>query len=109
MTDSINIKKLATDKLTVGMFVHDFNNDWQDPDDNDNHALFANPRKLNSDQEITAIINQGIKEVYIDTTKGKDADGPTQAEIEARLQAQMMALEDDDSKEVIVQIPLRQE
>ena len=97
--DGTTIKKVPVNSLEVGMFVTDFNDQWQDPDDDGLSGDFArNPRTMNSDAEIQAVIKRGIKEVFIDVARGRDAEGPTQAEIEADLQAQLMALDDDDEE-----------
>ncbi|MBF0381175.1 MAG: DUF3391 domain-containing protein [Magnetococcales bacterium] len=96
--NSGTIKKVPVDKLEVGMFVKDFNDEWQNPDDSGKPSSFSRqPRKLTSEKEIQTISDRGIKEVFIDITKGKDAEGQTQEEIEDELQAQMLALDDDDS------------
>ena len=80
--NSSTIKKVPVNKLEVGMFVNDFNDEWQDPDDHGKDEKFSrNPRKLNTGQEIQSVIKQGIKETFIDITKGKDAEGQTKAEI----------------------------
>jgi putative nucleotidyltransferase with HDIG domain len=101
--NSSTIKKVPVNKLEVGMFVNDFNDEWQDPDDHGKDEKFSrNPRKLNTGQEIQSVIKQGIKETFIDITKGKDAEGQTKAEIETELQAQLMALDYDNEEDMVM-------
>ncbi|MBF0142339.1 MAG: HD-GYP domain-containing protein [Magnetococcales bacterium] len=103
------IKRVSVDRLVPGMFVHDFNHDWRDPccQDRDPNA-FRGQRLLRTDEEIQAIIAHGLKELYIDTTKGRDEEeAPTAREVEARLAAQLAALGDEDGEEHPVERPRR--
>ncbi|MBI5179221.1 MAG: HD-GYP domain-containing protein [Nitrospinae bacterium] len=58
------IIKVSVSKLRPGMFVHDFNCDWL------HHPFFSNQLLLKDRGMIEKIINQNIREVYIDTGKG---------------------------------------
>jgi putative nucleotidyltransferase with HDIG domain len=92
------IKQIPIDKLEPGMFVHDFNHDWKNPccQDKDPNA-FKGSRFIRSDDEVRAIIAHGIVNLYIDSDKGKDIEAAKTAhEIEADLEAQMRALDDDE-------------
>ena len=61
-----HIKKITTDRLRPGMYVHDLNCGWLD------HP-FARSRFLIKDPTtIRTIAGHGIREVYIDTRKGSD-------------------------------------
>jgi putative nucleotidyltransferase with HDIG domain len=62
------IKKVKTEQLKPGMFVHDFNCGWL------NHPFLRNRILLKCDAEIEKIIEHQIKDVYIDTDHGLDAD-----------------------------------
>ncbi|MBF0295623.1 MAG: HD-GYP domain-containing protein [Magnetococcales bacterium] len=99
------IKRVSTDILTAGMYVHDFNHDWKDPccRDRDPNA-FRGPRLLRTDEEAQAVLAHGIREVYIDTARGKDVEeAPSAAEVQAMLEAQLRELGDDEEdKEVVV-------
>ncbi|MBF0192959.1 MAG: HD-GYP domain-containing protein [Magnetococcales bacterium] len=91
------IKKISIDQLEAGMFVNDFNHDWKNPccQDKDPNA-FRGARFIQTDDEVRAIINHGITELYIDSEKGKDVESAQSAQdIEASLEAQMRALDDD--------------
>lgn len=60
------IKKVKTEQLQVGVYVHDFNCDTAD------QKIFINKSYIKSDKAIKILHNWGIKEVYIDTEKGID-------------------------------------
>lgn len=62
------IKKIKTEELIVGMFIHDLNCSWL------NHPFFKSGKSIhvNTKQIIDKIFEYGIKEVYIDTDKGLD-------------------------------------
>lgn len=60
------IKKVKTINLTPGVYIHDFNCDWN------GETIFIEPG-LVKDQSIIKILHSwGIQEVYIDTSKGKN-------------------------------------
>jgi hypothetical protein len=71
------IKKVKTERLKPGMFVHDFNCGWL------NHPFLRNRLLLKCDAEIEKILEHQIRDVYIDTTQGLDAeDAPTDQLVE---------------------------
>lgn len=90
------IKKILVADLKPGMFVTDFNHDWRDPccQGKDPNA-FRGPRLIRTDAEVQAVIDHGIKELYIDVAKGEDAEGTELSDVEKALESQLMALEDD--------------
>ncbi|HSH68596.1 MAG TPA: DUF3391 domain-containing protein, partial [Deferrisomatales bacterium] len=61
------IKKIRSEDLQVGMFIHDFNAPWI------NHPFLAGQKKLRKASELDVILEHGIAEVTIDTTKGADS------------------------------------
>jgi putative nucleotidyltransferase with HDIG domain len=74
------IKRVPTDQLQPGMYIHDLNCGWL------SHPFVLNQFKLSSQAEIERIASYGIKEVYIDTSLGSDVPGAqTQAEIHEEL------------------------
>ena len=92
------IKKIPIEKLEPGMFVSNFNHDWQNPccQDKDPNA-FRGERFISTDSEVEAIIQHGIRELYIDSSRGKDVEGAkTAQQVHADLEAQMRQLDDDD-------------
>ncbi len=60
------IRKLRTERLRVGMYVHALVGSWM------NHPFWRSKFLLRSDHEIAKIVDAGIEEVYIDTDKGLD-------------------------------------
>lgn len=79
------IKKIKTSQLRPGMFVHDFNCGWLE------NPFFSDSILIENERMIEKVVRQGIKEVYIDTGKGADAqpgggqdpsggEGPTKKE-----------------------------
>ena len=61
------IKKIRVEDLEVGMFVEDFNVPWMD------HPFLTNKKRIRNAREIDLIKEHGIREVYINTAKGKDS------------------------------------
>ncbi|MBF0341507.1 MAG: HD-GYP domain-containing protein [Magnetococcales bacterium] len=106
------IKRIAARQLKAGMFVHDFNHDWKDPccQDRDPNA-FRGPKLLRTDEEVQAVVEHGIAELYIDTARGRDVeDAPTAAEVQAMLEAQLRDLAVDDGEDGLEQeVPMERE
>jgi HD-GYP domain-containing protein (c-di-GMP phosphodiesterase class II) len=63
------IKRLQTTELLVGMFVHDLDAGWLD------HPFFASQFQIKDEQTIQRIASAGLRHVYIDTKRGRDAEG----------------------------------
>ncbi len=81
------IKKISVDRLEPGMFVHNIDNAWNED------LPLPQQGMINKEDDVPSILNHGIKEVYIDTQKGRDVgDAPTEDEVQAELAAQMMEL-----------------
>ncbi|MBI5556384.1 MAG: HD-GYP domain-containing protein [Deltaproteobacteria bacterium] len=72
------IKKVKVEKLRPGIFVHDFNTDWNSGN------LLTNQTLIRDVKIIDILHSWGIKEVYIDTDKGFDVSDAKPA-LEARL------------------------
>ena len=71
-------KKVDASQLQVGMYIHDLSCDWM------THPFVRNRFKLSSEAEIRKIIQAGIHDVVIDSSKGLDVqDAPTLAEANA--------------------------
>ncbi|MBI4681938.1 MAG: HD-GYP domain-containing protein [Nitrospirae bacterium] len=63
------VKKIKVDQLKPGMYVHDLNCSWLD------HPFFGSSLKVKDNNVIEKIIKFGIRELYIDTDKGRDVEG----------------------------------
>ncbi|NSL56419.1 HD-GYP domain-containing protein [Uliginosibacterium aquaticum] len=81
------IKKIPSQELRVGMFIHELDCDWL------SHPFLKNQFKLASDAQIEKVLDSGIHYVYIDTDKGLDVpDAPTEDEVRDSLQEELIAL-----------------
>lgn len=63
------IKKVRTEDLRPGVFVHHFNCDWN------HHPFLLNHKRIRHERTIQHMLDWGIREVLIDTDKGLDV-GP---------------------------------
>ncbi len=71
------VKKIKVDQLKPGMYVHDLNCSWLD------HPFFGSSLKVKDNNIIEKIIKFGIRELYIDTDKGRDVEGaPSEEEVD---------------------------
>ena len=61
------IKRIAVDRLQVGMYITDLNNDWIP------HNNVRRRGVIRNDRVIDKIRSLGVTEVYIDTGKGRDS------------------------------------
>jgi putative nucleotidyltransferase with HDIG domain len=87
------IKKVKTEQLKPGMFVHDFNCGWL------NHPFLRNRLLLKCDAEIEKILEHQIRDVYIDTDQGLDAvEAPTEQFVEEVIHGELHNLEPDKPK-----------
>lgn len=78
------IKRIPVNQLKPGMYVHDLNCDWM------SHPFVRNQFLVKNDKEIRKIIEAGVKELYIDTSKGDDVqDAPSQTEVKQALEQDM--------------------
>ena len=69
-------KKIKVEQLRPGMYIDDFNCSWLE------NPFFSNSIKINDEETIEKTIDNGIREVYIDTDKGLDVDdAPTEEEV----------------------------
>ncbi len=60
------IKKVKTEQLRPGVFIHDFGKKWLD------HPFITNSKMLATQWHIERIREYNIKEIYIDTNRGLD-------------------------------------
>ncbi len=60
------IKKIKIEDLQIGMFVHDFQGGWQDA------TIFIDQMTVNDLKVIEILRSWGIREVLIDTSRGRD-------------------------------------
>lgn len=79
------IKKIASSKLEVGMYVHDLNCNWL------THPFVRNSFPVTTKEQIRKILDAKIKELYIDTEKGLDVHKakPTTSDTSNHLSAEI--------------------
>lgn len=81
------LKKISVDQLTLGMHIKEFCGSWME------HPFWRTAFVLNAPEDLAAIRNSSIKELWIDCQKGLDiaADVPSisVAETEAQVDAEL--------------------
>ena len=86
MSDN-HIKKITISQLKVGMYVHDLNCDWM------THPFFRSRFPVTTYEEIGRIREAGIRELYVDTSKGLNVrNAPTREEIQTSIEKEIVAL-----------------
>jgi len=101
--EKLMIKKIKVEQLEPGVFVHDFNCDWR------TNNLVASQMMIRDRKIISILQEWGIREVYIDTDRGKDIE-EARPEIEVRHQTEKALKGLVASKSTYVRtIPLREE
>ena len=66
------IKKVGVEQIAPGMYVHDFNCSWLE------HPFLQNSVLLKTDDDVKKVREFGVRELFIDTSKGADvADAMT--------------------------------
>ncbi|MDR3427979.1 MULTISPECIES: HD-GYP domain-containing protein [Silvimonas] len=79
------IHKIAIEQLTTGMFIHDLNLAWFD------HPFVRNQFMLDDPKDLQRIRDTGVKELYIDSSRGADvAQAPTLEEVQAETEATLL-------------------
>ena len=78
------LKRIPVEQLRLGMHVHEFCGSWMD------HPFWRTAFLLDNDKDLQTIRTTGIREVWIDTSKGLDVEGghaeeTVAAEVEAAL------------------------
>lgn len=98
------IKRIRSDQLKPGMFIHDLNCGWME------HPFALNAFKINDEKTIAKIISSGIRELYIDASKGLDvADAQTHEEFHAELNEKITALAEKHVIKSLPPTPLKEE
>lgn len=71
------LKRITVEQLRLGMHVHEFCGSWMD------HPFWRNAFLLDSTKDLQTIRATGIKEVWIDTSRGLDVEGGEAEEVVA--------------------------
>lgn len=78
------IKKIDIQQLDIGMYIHDLDCKWMD------HPFMVSQFAIKNEEMIRKIADAGIKQVYIDTGRGKDLEqAPTLSEVNAALNKEL--------------------
>ncbi len=96
------IKKIKIEQLKPGMYVHDFNYPWL------KHPFLGTTTKVKDEKIIQKIAGCGIRELYIDTDKGSDADAPSEEDVSRDIQAELDKIGQRKPERRCL-VPLRQE
>ncbi len=106
-TDSANraIRKIPVNQLRTGMYVHDINCGWMD------HPFVASHFPIKDLATLKKIASLGIREVYIDVSRGHDVEqgAPTQAEVRRDIEAQMVSIADEPIASVRVPLAVEKQ
>ena len=80
------LKKIRTEALRPGMYVHDLNCGWID------HPFLRSRFAVTSEAQVRKVVAAGVRELYIDTSRGDNVDhAPTVDEAKAALDREMRA------------------
>lgn len=80
------LKKIESNKLRPGMFVHELDGDWL------SHPFLRNRFVVKDDAQVRKIIEAGIRGVYIDTERGVDIpDGKAAEEVAREVEKEVVA------------------
>jgi putative nucleotidyltransferase with HDIG domain len=78
------IKKIMVEQLQLGMYIHDLNCGWME------HGFLRNRFPLKAAATLERIRTLGLREVYIDTSKGLDAElAPSATEVQEALEERL--------------------
>jgi putative nucleotidyltransferase with HDIG domain len=98
------IKRIRSDQLQPGMYIHDLNCGWME------HPFALNAFKVDDEKTIAKIIATGIRELYIDSSKGLDVrNAQTHDEFHAELHEQITALAENHVIKPLQPSPLKEE
>lgn len=79
------IKRIRSEQLKPGMFIHDLNCGWID------HPFVFNAFLVKDEATIKTIVAYGIRELYIDTVAGLDvSDALTKEEVDSEIHEQIV-------------------
>ncbi len=98
------IKKVKVSDLCPKMYIHDPNCAWMD------HPFLRNSFMLESERDIEKIISYGIRDVYIDTSRGLDiADAPSADEVHQELENKLQDIGQTFKRTVPKRVSLEEE
>ena len=98
------IKRIHSEQLKQGMFIHDFNCSWVD------HPFLRNSMMVEDETAIAKVLEYGIRELYIDTSKGLDVAGAqTEDEFNSEMHDKFSQFVQTQAAKGLPQVPLKKE
>lgn len=98
------IKRIRTDQLKKGMFIHDFNCSWVD------HPFLRNSMLVADESILAKATEYGIRELFIDTGRGLDVeDAKPEAEFNAEMHDKFSLFVETQGKNHYPPVPLKKE
>jgi len=80
------LKKISVEHLTLGMHIHELCGSWME------HPFWRTKFVINDPEDLRRVQESGIKELWIDSSKGLDvAVGETKEQAEAKVEEVLMA------------------
>lgn len=80
------LKQIDISQLRLGMYIHEFSGSWMD------HPFWKGRFLLTKQQDLQAIRNSNLRELWIDATKGDDVADSLSSQTEAQVAEQSEAL-----------------
>lgn len=81
------IKKIEIGQLQVGMYIDDLDASWLD------HNFITKRFAVNNQKTLQQLTQSGIKQLYIDTKKGKDIEeAPTRQEVQQKVEERVLEI-----------------
>ncbi|HET7867953.1 MAG TPA: HD-GYP domain-containing protein [Burkholderiaceae bacterium] len=78
------VKKIPVQQLRLGMYVHEFCGSWME------HPFWRSKFLLRTEAELQRVVQSGIKELWIDPSKGCDVEGGvSQAEVREEVEREL--------------------
>ncbi|HEX9720282.1 MAG TPA: HD-GYP domain-containing protein [Ramlibacter sp.] len=82
------LKRIPVEQLRLGMFVHEFCGSWME------HPFWRGAFLLDDPKDLETILSTGLKEVWIDTSRGQDVEGgATREAVAAEVEAALVQVE----------------
>ncbi|WP_038054076.1 HD-GYP domain-containing protein [Thioalkalivibrio sp. ALJ1] len=79
------LKKIKVERVAPGMYIQELCGSWME------HPFWRTHFLLNDPKDLDTLRNSSIREVWIDTAKGRDLEGAGEAVMEAEREAQVQA------------------